>query len=258
MVILNFNVKPRNISKIINLENFRDIKGYEGEYAINKNGDVYSHKRRKLLSTYYHKNSEVVDFCQKGKYKTYRISMLIKLAFPIDYSKELIGYKEIKGFDDYYVNCNGDVLHLIRFNNVVIEVKKLIPHSDGNGYLFVQLTKDKYSIMKKVHRIVAEAFIPNPNNLPCINHKDEDKNNNNINNLEWCTNNYNINYGTRTSRAVAKQSHKINRKDIETNNIDTFESINECARQMNISPAAIKYSLKHYSIYKNRYRFYYI
>lgn len=52
-----------------------------------------------------------------------------------------------------------------------------------------------------LHRLVATAFIPNPNGFPCINHKDEDKTNNNANNLEWCTYKYNSNYGTATKRA---------------------------------------------------------
>lgn len=64
------------------------------------------------------------------------------------------------------------------------------------------------SITYKVHRLVAIAFIPNPDNLPHINHKDENKLNNNPNNLEWCDNSYNNNYGTRNKR-IAKAVTKV-------------------------------------------------
>ena len=63
-----------------------------------------------------------------------------------------------------------------------------------------------------IHRLLAEAFIPNPNNYPQINHKDENKKNNSLNNLEWCTCKYNINYGTRTKRDVKKRKMKREQK----------------------------------------------
>lgn len=61
-----------------------------------------------------------------------------------------------------------------------------------------------------IHRLVAQAFIPNPDNLPCVNHKDENPNNNNVDNLEWCTQKYNCNYGTRVDRIMEtkKQQYK--------------------------------------------------
>ena len=62
-------------------------------------------------------------------------------------------------------------------------------------YKYVQLYKDGRYKMKYVHRIMAECFLPNPNNLPIINHKDEDGTNNRLDNLEWCTVEYNSNYG---------------------------------------------------------------
>ena len=84
------------------------------------------------------------------------------------------------------------------------KIKKLqIP--DGK-YVSVSLTRDKKLETFYVHRLVANAFIPNPNNLPQVNHKDEDKTNNNVNNLEWCTSEYNINYGTRSKRQSETQT----------------------------------------------------
>lgn len=68
------------------------------------------------------------------------------------------------------------------------------------GYPYVSLTDGAKHYARCVHRLVARAFIPNPQELPCINHKDEDKANNCIDNLEWCTHKYNSNYGTLRER----------------------------------------------------------
>lgn len=71
------------------------------------------------------------------------------------------------------------------------------------------LTKDNTRKHKKIHRLVAEAFIPNPENKPLINHKDENKANNCVENLEYCTHKYNVNYGTRNNRAGMKISKSL-------------------------------------------------
>ena len=75
-----------------------------------------------------------------------------------------------------------------------------------NGYQ--QITLDNSQLL--VHRLVAQAFIPNPDNLPCVNHKDEDPGNNDVRNLEWCTYKYNSNYGTNPSRHSKKMLDRYN------------------------------------------------
>ena len=75
-----------------------------------------------------------------------------------------------------------------------------------NGYQ--QITLDNYQLL--VHRLVAQAFIPNPNNLPCVNHKDENPGNNDFRNLEWCTYKYNSNYGTNPIRHSKKMLDRYN------------------------------------------------
>lgn len=72
---------------------------------------------------------------------------------------------------------------------------------DKKGYIVITLRKDGHQWSKKLHRLIAQEFLPNPKNLSEINHKDENKLNNHIDNLEWCTTQYNNNYGTRTERA---------------------------------------------------------
>ena len=118
--------------------------------------------------------------------------------------------RPVVGYEGYYEvdNC-GRVYALDRIVHVEdhgrIYDKQLKggiikQHMHSNGYKVVCLTKDGKSKTVFVHRIVAMAFLPNPENLPCINHKDEDKTNNFLENLEWCTHQYNMAYGTKPKK----------------------------------------------------------
>ena len=116
-------------------------------------------------------------------------------------------WKEIPDTDGkYLISTDGEVMAIsrrVKFGNVFRWTKTNIrtARKKENGYLELEiLGKHHY-----IHRLVAEAFIPNPDNLPCINRKDENKENNSVENLEWCDYSYNANYGTRTKRAKEKQ-----------------------------------------------------
>ena len=126
-------------------------------------------------------------------------------------------WRDVKGYEGLYQVSNlGRVKSLERFiktrknkngmNGYIHKQESIrIPTKDYKGYLRLNLYKEGKQKPFRVHRLVAQAFIPNPNNLPQVNHKDENKENNCITNLEWCTNEYNHNYGTRNKRVAEKQ-----------------------------------------------------
>lgn len=121
--------------------------------------------------------------------------------------KLILNAKPLLGFDkDYRVTENGDIISMDYRRTGV--PKKLAPQRNIYGYAIIKLMKGGKSITYRVHILVAMAFVPNPDNLPHINHKDENKLNNNPNNLEWCDNSYNNNYGTRNKR-IAKAVTKV-------------------------------------------------
>ena len=103
---------------------------------------------------------------------------------------------EISAAPDYVIHENGEIWskeRLVQYENGKIHNRKSQlrkPYVNCN-YLQVGLTVDKKQKHFFVHRLVATAFIPNPNNLPCVNHKNGDRQDNRIDNLEWCTQNYN-------------------------------------------------------------------
>lgn len=108
--------------------------------------------------------------------------------------------------------------------------KFLKPRINNKGYLSVELWKDGTRKIYFIHRLVADAYIPNPDHKPQVNHKDEDKTHSYINNLEWMTAKENINYGTRTQRT----SKAVYQFDLNGNLVANYESVNEAYRQTKI------------------------
>lgn len=118
-------------------------------------------------------------------------------------SKEV--WKDVKGYEgEYQVSSLGRVKSFVRYPEGVILVNQVMP----NGYVRVGLRgKAKY-----IHRLVAEAFIPNPSNKPQVNHIDEDKENNTLSNLEWTTVKDNLNHGARNKKMAATLSRVNSRR----------------------------------------------
>jgi hypothetical protein len=139
-------------------------------------------------------------------------------------------WKDINGFNGRYQVSNAG-----RIRNAHTDfIRK--PVEDKDGYYQIRLYDSGCQGTYKIHRLVAEAFIDNPCNLPLINHKDEDKKNNTVDNLEWCTKEYNNNYGSRAQKIL----RKINQIDLHSNKIiKTYVSIASAAKEYNINPSSI-------------------
>lgn len=142
-------------------------------------------------------------------------------------------WKNIIGFPNYQVSSRGNVRSCYKGE------WKLIIKSKTYGYEHVLLYKDKTRKNARVHRLVAEAFIPNPNNLPFVNHKDENRSNNNVDNLEWCTAKYNINYGTCIKRATEKQERPVLMLTINGMFERRFKSVTEAEKETGFSHSHI-------------------
>lgn len=124
--------------------------------------------------------------------------------------------KPIDGFENYLVNENGEVFSVKR--NIYLKPNIV------KGYAYVMLYKNGKGYHKRVHRLVADAFIPNPYNYEYINHKDEDKLNNCKENLEWCNSSYNNSYGTKAVRARKKTGKKVYQFDMNGEFIKEWDS----------------------------------
>jgi hypothetical protein len=118
-----------------------------------------------------------------------------------------VRWAPVVGFEGLYEVCTTGKIR----NKKKETMKQGIKRTPCTCYKVVHLWKDGRYYTKYVHRLIAEAFIPNPENLEFINHRDEDGTNNAIDNLEWCTREYNVNYGT----ALARMAKKIRGRESE-------------------------------------------
>ena len=189
------------------------------KYAIREDGVVisYMYNNPRVMKTYKNKQgADIVDIRVDGKYKHVRVKTLIERYFPNPIPD---GFKPIPGYGDrFYVNTKGEILSDSAYsaNN---KGRRILKQSDNNGYKTVTINgKTTY-----VHRLIAITFIPNPNNLPCINHKDEDKSNNKC----------------------------IVVTNIITDNKTTYRNKNHCSCELGFSVATISKHIKDNTSYKN-------
>lgn len=150
-------------------------------------------------------------------------------------------WKQTK-YDNYLVSNYGRVMSKgDKENRYKRNTDKILsPTDNGHGYLFINIHgKQVY-----IHRLVAEAFIPNPNNYPQINHKNENKSDNSVDNLEWCTASYNVSY------TISIKVKQINPKTKEV--IQIYDSANKAAKAVNGNNTSILKCCKRikYNTYK--------
>lgn len=147
---------------------------------------------------------------------------------------------DIPGYEGKYkISRNGIVFNAVRHS--------VLKQQNYNGYCYVTLYSGKKNSGKlyRVHRLVALTYIPNPDNLPQVNHKDENKQNNSVENLEWCSARYNTNYGNAIEKRMTNRTGKGARKPvrcIETGKV--YASISHAERETGISARAIRWCVK--------------
>ena len=144
-------------------------------------------------------------------------------------------WKDIKGYEGRYQISNYG--NIKSFKNGIGRILKPVRHK--HGYMWVSLCDGKTIKPFLVHRIVAETFIPNPNNLKTVNHKDENKENNNVDNLEWMSLYDNLHYGTRIERYAKARSKSVMQYTLDGKFVKEFSSMNEVKRTLGFNTGSI-------------------
>lgn len=154
-------------------------------------------------------------------------------------------WRDIEGYTGLYqVSSWGRVKSLERMrwcgNGGYYKMQeRILKPSKNKKYLRVYLYKEGAYKWYLIHRLVAKAFLPNPSNLPIINHKDENKLNNNVNNLEWCSYSYNNSYNNRAKKVGEKRGKAVVGVHIVTGEKVFFSSTHEAERQIGIDQTSI-------------------
>lgn len=144
-------------------------------------------------------------------------------------------WKSITGYEDRYLISDTGLVYSKLSKHLLYQ------KIDRYGYKVVALCRNGKRKFFTVHRLVALAFIPNPNNLPTVNHKDENKINNHVSNLEWATIKDNDNYGTRNERmARSKKKNPIIQYDLSMNIIAIHSGVKDAQRVTGVNRNSIR------------------
>ncbi len=169
-------------------------------------------------------------------------------------------WKDIKGYEGLYQISNyGRVKSLPKkalrrygtYRNVKERILKTSKSYKHSPYSSVIIRKDGVPKTVSVHRLVAEHFIPNPKNYKYINHKDENKLNNRVDNLEWCSAKYNANYGTSKSKISNKRKKAVIQYSLQNEFIAEYDSLKSLKELKGFDPSLVSCVCR--GIYKQAY-----
>ncbi|MBP5311893.1 MAG: HNH endonuclease [Clostridia bacterium] len=151
-------------------------------------------------------------------------------------------WKDIPGFENLYqISSNGRVKSFRKSSKLHrVNEHILKPYLSNNGYYQVTLYSGTYKKKLLIHRLVADAFLPNPEHLPQVNHKDENRLNNNVDNLEWCTPAYNNSYGTAIHRAIDTKSKPVIQLTLERVPLAIYRSAKTAAELLSFNAHSIR------------------
>lgn len=226
-------------------EIWKDIKGYEGLYRISNTGKIIN-RFNKFMKIGKDRNYMYVYLCKCGESKQLNLRTLLDNHFDNHiYSNDIVDeldeiWKPVHLFEGKYsISSKGRVRSERRFrkgkngSTSIVNERIRVPCDDSYGYLIVVLYDEEFQRTVPIHRLVAEHFIPNPNNLPQVNHKDGNKHNNCVGNLEWCTNLENIRHSVKIGIRNYSDSSGIKLHCVEDDVY--FNSIAELSRIYNLN-----------------------
>lgn len=167
-------------------------------------------------------------------------------------------WKDIPDYEGIYqVSNKGRIKSLARIvGNCKRKDKIIIPKDNGTDYYKVNLYKNGKHKNHYVHKLVASVFINNESNKPCINHKDYNRKNNNVENLECVTYKENNNYSCCSEHAALKNSLRVLVVDLDNNPIKMFASIHQCSRYFNVDASHISGIIHNNYIFRKQYKLY--
>lgn len=163
-------------------------------------------------------------------------------------------WRDIEGYPNYQVSSEG------RVKSLKYGKEKILKNIKNNtGYLSVNLCKEGKIKHYLIHRLVAYAFMNNPDNLPQVNHKDENKTNNRVENLEYCDSRYNTNFGTRNEKIAERKTKRILQFTLDGELVRKWDSITQVERELGFYDGYISSCCKgkHKSAYGFKWHYHY-